>query len=74
MILASRSTADPGSEYEDTVTTRRVFSRKVAPSAAFLALAAGGTAACDASGDEDADAYEFTTYDGDTGGYGSDGR
>lgn len=44
--------------------TRRMSSHKVALSAAFLALAAGGTAACDTTGD-----YDETTYDSDTGGY-----
>ena len=46
--------------------TRRMSSRTVALSAAFLALAAGGTAACDASYDDDT--YE-TVYSSDTGGY-----
>jgi hypothetical protein len=41
-------------------------SRQVALSAAFLALAAGGTAACDASPDEDT--YD-TVYSSDSGGY-----
>jgi len=45
---------------------RRMSSRQVALSAAFLALAAGGTAACDASPDEDT--YE-TVYSSDSGGY-----
>ena len=53
------------------MTTRRLLSRKVALSAAFLALAAGGTAACDASGDDEFDSYETTTYDSDPGGYAS---
>jgi uncharacterized membrane protein YgcG len=34
------------------VTTRRLTSRKVVLTAAFLALAAGGTAACDAASDD----------------------
>lgn len=37
--------------------------------AAFLALAAGGTAACDSSFDEDQDSYDTTTYSSDTGSY-----
>ena len=48
---------------------RRMSSRQVALSAAFLALAAGGTAACDASPDEDT--YE-TVYSSDSGGYDPD--
>ena len=48
--------------------TRRMSSHKVALSAAFLALAAGGTAACDASPDYDSDAFD-TTYSSDSGGY-----
>jgi hypothetical protein len=59
-------------EYQDTVTTRRLLSRKVVLSAAFLALAAGGTAACDASGDDEFDSSGTTTYDSDPGGYASD--
>jgi hypothetical protein len=58
-------------EYEDAVTTPRRLSRKVALTAAFLALAAGGTAACDAPHDEDADSYEWMTHDSDPGGYAS---
>jgi hypothetical protein len=43
-------------------------SRKVALSAAFLALAAGGTAACDASPDDD---FDDSAYASDGGGYSS---
>ena len=46
--------------------TRRMSSRKVALSAAFLALAAGGTAACDAQTDYDSE-YTDTTYSSDFG-------
>ena len=49
--------------------TRRMSSHKVALSAAFLALAAGGTAACDAQTDYDSE-YTDTTYSSD---FGSDG-
>ena len=38
---------------------RRLSSRKVVLTAAFLALAAGGTAACDSSPDEPAVSYDF---------------
>jgi len=48
--------------------TRRMSSHKVALSAAFLALAAGGTAACDASPDYDSDAFD-TTHSSESGGY-----
>ncbi len=48
--------------------TRRVSSRKVALTAAFLALAAGGVAACDSSSD-DAEYSDTTTYGSGTGGY-----
>jgi hypothetical protein len=43
-------------------------SHKVALSAAFLALAAGGTAACDAYPDDDTDRYE-TVYNSESDGY-----
>ncbi|WP_123678590.1 hypothetical protein [Couchioplanes caeruleus] len=46
-------------------------SRKVALSAAFLALAAGGTAACDASSDDDLDSWG-SAYSSDSGGYSAD--
>ncbi len=57
---------------------RRMSSRGIVLSAAFLALAAGGTAACDAGGygdDEFADAgseWESDRYSGPGSGYGSD--
>lgn len=47
------------------MTTRRFTSHKVVLTAAFLALAAGGTAACDAASDDDVDSdYEYSS---DTG-------
>jgi hypothetical protein len=48
--------------------TRRMSSRTVALSAAFLALAAGGTAACDGPADDD---FSDSTYTSDSGGYDS---
>jgi hypothetical protein len=50
------------------VPNRRMTSRKVALTAAFLALAAGGTAACDTTTDEDftGSASEWE-YDGNSG-------
>jgi hypothetical protein len=56
----------------DRPARRRFSSRKVVLTAAFLALAAGGTAACDASPDEsdpggyDADSTVYTDTDTDT--------
>ncbi|MEU8233937.1 hypothetical protein AB0C12_30490 [Actinoplanes sp. NPDC048967] len=50
--------------------TRRMASRKVALTAAFLALAAGGTAACDTTYDDSDDSGY--TYDGYAAGPGSD--
>ena len=57
-----------------TVPTRRMTSRKVALTAAFLALAAGGTAACDTSTYDDSDDSDDSTYvyDGYDAGPGSD--
>jgi hypothetical protein len=52
------------------VTARRLTSRKVALTAAFLSLAAGGTAACDTYSD-DYESYE-TTWTDDSGPYTSD--
>ena len=48
-------------------------SKRVALTAAFLALAAGGTAACDAPAEEDDGytAYDSTTYTDDDGGSGA---
>ena len=54
-----------------TVPTRRMTSRKVALTAAFLALAAGGTAACDTSTYDDSDDSTYV-YDGQDAGPGSD--
>jgi hypothetical protein len=48
-----------------TVPTRRMTSRKVALTAAFLALAAGGTAACDNTYDD----YDDPAYAYDSDGY-----
>lgn len=51
-----------------TVPTRRMTSRKVALTAAFLALAAGGTAACDNTYDDSDDAtYTYDGYDAGPG-------
>jgi hypothetical protein len=50
------------------LTTRRLTSRKVALTAAFLALAAGGTAACDNTSDWESDP---SGYDFDSSGGGS---
>ncbi|MGX6601622.1 hypothetical protein ACWKSP_05710 [Micromonosporaceae bacterium Da 78-11] len=44
------------------MTSRRLTSRKVVLTAAFLALAAGGTAACDASYPDESDSFDAPTY------------
>lgn len=54
------------------MTTRRLTSRKVALTAAFLALAAGGTAACDTTSDWDSDSSGYPgDYDFDSSGGGT---
>jgi hypothetical protein len=56
------------------VTKRRLTSRKVVLTTAFLALAAGGTAACDAApSDGYDDEYDTTTYGGYDSGYSGSG-
>ena len=51
------------------MTARRISSRRVVLTATFLALAAGGAAACDASADEEWDSADSSTFVQQDGAY-----